>query len=107
MLDQKDLEMITEIVDKVVGSRIVEPIEKRLEAVETKVNTLDYSIRDIKLTLENETNKQIKIVAEGHAVLNRKLDEALKSDNEREILKLRLVHLENEIRQIKERLAVI
>lgn len=38
---------------------------------------------DIQLTLENETNRNIKFIAEGHLDLSRKLDDALKVENEK------------------------
>lgn len=43
-----------------------------------KLDVLEKKITDIQLTLENETNKNIQIIAEGHLDLSRKLDEALK-----------------------------
>lgn len=61
-------------------------------------------IRSIQLTLENETNRNIKIIAEGHLNLSRKLDDALKVDNEKEMLLIRVNTLENELRRIKERI---
>ena len=95
MLEQKDLEMVAEIVAKAN-----EPILKELEK-------LKYDVKDIRLTLENETNKSINIIAEGHLDLSRKLDEALKVDNEKEMLMLRVVRLENEVRQLKEKIEAI
>jgi len=44
-----------------------------------KLEKMDMKIRDLQLTLENETNRNIKFIAEGHMDLNRKLDEALKN----------------------------
>lgn len=64
-------------------------------------------ITDIQLTLENETNRNIKIIAEGHLDLNRKLDDALKVDTEKEMLLIRVNHLENEVRRLKERISEI
>lgn len=60
----------------------------------------------IETTLENETNRGIRIIAEGHLDLSRKLDDALKVDNEKELLLLRVTHLENEVHTIKERMAL-
>ncbi|OUO80778.1 hypothetical protein B5F53_03470 [Blautia sp. An249] len=51
-----------------------------------KLSEMDNKITDIQLTLENETNRNIKIIAEGHLDLSRKLDEALKVENEKEML---------------------
>ena len=60
----------------------------------------------IETTLENETNRGIRIIAEGHLDLSRKLDDALKVDNEKELLLLLVTHLENEVHIIKERMAL-
>lgn len=88
MLEQKDLEMIAEIV-----ARTIEPIRR--------------DMKEIQLTLENETNRNIKIVAEGHLDLSRKLDEALKGDNEKEMRMIRVNALKSEVRRLKEKLATI
>ena len=82
MLEQKDLEMIAEIVAKKM-----EPIKKDL--------------KEIQLTLENETNRNIKID------LSRKLDEALKVENEKEMLLVRVNILESDVRRLKEKAATI
>lgn len=49
-----------------------------------QLEKMDDKITDIQLTLENETNRNIKLIAEGHLDLSRKLDEALKVENEKE-----------------------
>ena len=74
------------------------------KAIYQKLEEMDIKIRDIQLTLENETNRNIKLIAEGHMDLNRKLDEALKIDNEKEVLIMRVNTLENELRRLKERI---
>ncbi len=61
-------------------------------------------ITDIQCTLENETNRNIQLIAEGHLDLHRKLDEALKTESEKEMLLIRVNRLENELRRIKERI---
>lgn len=80
--------------------------ELKKDTQELKKDTRELKNRTtaIELTLENETNPGIKIVAEGHLDLNRKLDNALKIENEKEILLLRLSHLESETRIIKAQL---
>ena len=72
-----------------------------------ELKKLDNKITDIQLTLENETNRNIKIIAEGHLDLSRKLDEALKVDNEKELLLIRVNRLENELRRLKARVEEI
>lgn len=56
------------------------------KAIESLLDPIARDIGSIQLTLENETNSNIKIIAEGHLNLNRKLDDALKVDFEKEML---------------------
>lgn len=76
--------------------KILEPIEE-----------LKNEVKSVQLTLENETNHNIRIIAEGHMILERKLDESLKVNQERELLLLRVNSLENEVRKLKERIEKI
>lgn len=78
-----------------------------LKAIESMLEPIKRDIRSIQLTLENETNRNIKLIAEGHLDLSRKLSEALKVDNEKEMLLIRVNTLENELRRIKERIESI
>lgn len=75
-----------------------------LKSIELLLEPIRRDIRSIQLTLENETNRNIRIIAEGHLDLSRKLDEALKIDSEKEMLLIRVNTLENELRKIKERI---
>ena len=68
---------------------------------------LMQEVKEIQLTLENETNRNIKLIAEGHLDLSRKLDDALKVENEKELLLIRVTSLENEIRRLKARIEEI
>lgn len=78
-----------------------------LNAIYNDMQEMKRQIRDVQLTLENETNRNIKIIAEGHLDLSRKLDDALKVDNEKEMLLIRVNSLENELRKLKERISSI
>lgn len=79
-------------------------VENRLDSVETRLDNVEDAVTGVKLHLENATDKNILTVAEGHLDLSRKLDEALKIENEKEILKIRLNYLSDEMEQIKNRL---
>ena len=68
-----------------------------LQEVKQKVINID-------LTLENEIRVNIRRVAEGHLDLSRNLHEAMRIDNEKEMLSIRVNILESELRRIKERL---
>lgn len=78
-----------------------------LKAIESLLEPIKRDIKSIQLTLENETNRNIKIIAEGHLDLSRKLDAALKAENEKEMLLIRVNILENELRKVKERIESI
>ena len=75
---------------------------------------LKRKVINIELTLENETNKNIMVVAEGHIDLYRKLDECIKMsnsvDSKMEIHKIYINKHESDIdkiiKQIAERYAV-
>lgn len=75
-----------------------------LKAIYDNMQEIKGQIKDIQLTLENETNRNIKIIAEGHLDLSRKLDDAVKVDNEKELLLIRVNILENEVRKLKEKI---
>jgi len=79
-------------------------MEKRLDGMDKRLDKLEHATRDIQLTIENEIRPNIQVIAEGHADINRKLDEALKVENEKEIMKIHLTYLENEVRRIKEKI---
>ena len=68
-----------------------------------QLEEIDAKITDIQMILENEINRKIKLIAEGHLDFIRNPDEALKVENEKEILLIRVHYLEREIRRIKTR----
>lgn len=80
--------------------------EKRMDNLEDRMDHLDNRVNTIGVTLENETNRGISIIAEGHRDLNRKLNEALKADEEKEMLLLRVNRLEGEVSKIKDKLEI-
>ena len=78
---------------------------KQISEMKTDIQKMKNEIREISLTLENETNRNIKIIAEGHLDLSRKLDKTLTVENEKEMALIRINMMESEIRRIKEKLA--
>lgn len=63
----------------------IEDINNQISEMKTDIQNLKSETREISLTLENETNRNIKIIAEGHLDLSRKLDKALTVENEKEM----------------------
>lgn len=85
----------------------MESMETRMENMETRVQALEklpQQVKIIRLTLENETNRKISIIAEGHLDLNRKLDAALNFEREKEKILLRLAAVEGEVQRIKNKI---
>lgn len=72
--------------------------------LQEKIAALEKEVISIKLTLENVTSRNIKMIAEGHLGLNNKLDDAIKVSNEEEMLIIRVNVLEDEVKRIKEQL---
>ena len=80
---------------------------EKLDLILSEMQELKRRTTSIELTLENETNPNIKTIAERHLDLSRKLNDALKVENEKEMLIIRVNSLENELRKIKEKLEQI
>lgn len=68
---------------------------------------MQEDILNIQLTLENVTNRNIKIIAEGHLDLSRKLNQALEVRDKEELALIRLNALEEDVRRIKIKLEQI
>lgn len=84
----------------------VSDLDEKVTCLDTRVSEMDErftkDIREIKITLESEVNRNIAVIAEGHLSLDRKLDEALKVNQEREMLPLRVNRLETELLKRRE-----
>lgn len=101
MLEKRDLEMIAQVVGE-----IIRPVNARLDKMDAKLGKLEEKVTEVQMTLENVTNKEIHIIAEGHLDLSRKLNDALKVENEKEMLLIRVTHLEHEVGRIKQKIGV-
>lgn len=75
--------------------------------MEEKMTKMQEDILNIQLTLENVTNRNIKIIAEGHLDLSRKLNQALEVRDKEELALIRLNVLEEDVRRIKIKLEQI
>ena len=51
---------------------------EKVTSIEMDVNEVKQKVQTLEMTLENETNKNIKVIAEGHLDLSRKLNQAIK-----------------------------
>ena len=69
-----------------------------VKTLKEDVQTLKDRVTNIEITLENETNRNIQLIAEGHLNLARKLDEALQPNI---MYHLKVNHLDGEVTKMK------
>lgn len=87
----------------------MDSIEERIDTIESRLNPLEalpQQVKEIQMTLENVICKDIKIIAEGHLDLDRKLDKALEFQKEKEVFLLRVTALEGDVQRIKNRIGM-
>ena len=96
-----DSEKMDIILQEITG------MKKDVGDMKKELTYVKNEVKDTKVHIENVTDNNIRIIAEGHTDLTRKLDDALKVNNEKELLLIRMSYLEDEVRRIKERLAQI
>ena len=72
-----------------------------VKTLKEDVQTLKDRVTNIEITLENETNRNIQLIAEGHLNLARKLDEALKELQPNIMYHLKVNHLDGEVTKMK------
>ncbi len=85
----------------------MQDMKGEMQDIKDEMQDIKRRTTNIELTLENETNPNIKIIAEGHLDLNRKLDNVLKVENEKELLLIRVNTIENELHRVKEHIGGI
>lgn len=89
----------------------VDDLKTDVNALKTDVSALKTDIDNLKLraalietTLEKGTNRNIRIIAEGHTDLSRKLDHVLQMESEKEMFLIRFNVMESEVQKIKQHL---
>ena len=70
--------------------------------INNNIDILNKKVTSIEIHFENVTDKNIQTIAEGHLDLSRKLDDALKVENEKGLLVVRVRIIEDELRKMKE-----
>lgn len=98
-----DSELLLEISDM---------LDKKLKPLEFNMQELNKRVTNLELTIENETNRNIQLLAENHITLIDKLNQSIKVADKTLMyevqmtsLKSRIEHLENEIAEIKNSMA--
>ena len=113
MTDSEKLNLILEKVGTLESD--MKDVKEKVSTLDEKVGTLDESVNSLKadmqevkqkvskidLTLENEIRVNIQRVAEGHLDISRNLHEAMKPNNEIEMLAIKVRMLESDVRELK------
>jgi len=83
-----------------------------LEALYNDMQTVKQKVTLLELTIENETNHNIQLLAENHMNLVDKLNQAIRAQDKSILyevqvsgLKVKIEHLEKEIAEIKSKIA--
>ncbi len=76
-------------------------VDKHLDEMDKRLEGVETDVRAIKLQLENEISRNIKIIAEGHLDLSRNLHEAMKPNNTLEMLQVQVNMLESKVRELE------
>lgn len=79
-------------------------MDERFDRLEGRVEKLEESVTELQLVVENEIRPNIQILAEGHMMLNEKLDRVLEGEKEREELKNRVDALETGFHLMQDKL---
>ena len=79
----------------------VQSLKEDVQTLKEDVQSLKERVTNIEITLEDETNRNIQLVAEGHLNLDRKLDEALKELHPNTMYHLKVNHLDGEVTKMK------
>ena len=84
----------------------VTELDQKFTVLDQKFTVLDEKVNGLELVIENETNVNIRRIAEGHCDLVRNLREARKVDDEKELLAIRVTVLESDMSKVKHQLAI-
>ena len=84
----------------------VAELDTKVTQLDAKVAEIDNSVRGLWVHVENQTEKQLRIVAENHSNLTNKLDELQKMKGVQDTLLFYANKHENDIRAIKKRLCM-
>ena len=80
-------------------------MSKAIISILEELERLKRDVKALESTLENETDPNIQLIAEGHYELICKLENALKAENDEAKLLIRVPSLEKEVRILKEIIA--
>lgn len=81
----------------------LDAIQADVAELKTDVAELQNRVVGLETHLENVTDRNIQLIAEGHYFLNRKLDEALRNDNDITMFKIKVNILAEDVELLKKK----
>ena len=79
-------------------------LEGRVECLEGRADGVEGGLKHLQFVIENEIQPHIQLLAEGHMMLNEKLDRVLENAKDTEELKTRVNALEAGFRQMQDKI---
>lgn len=106
MTENQKMDLILQKLGGIEGGLVsvgedVQSLQGDMQVLKGDVQVLKERVTNIEITLENETNRNIQLIAEGHLNLDRKLDEALKELHPNMMYHLKVNHLDGEVTKMK------
>ena len=106
MTENQKMDLILQKLGGIEGGLVsvgedVQSLQGDMQVLKGDVQVLKERVTNIEITLENETNRNIQLIAEGHLNLDRKLDEALKELHPNTMYHLKVNHLDGEVTKMK------
>ena len=101
MLDQRDLEMIGELIRKETDG-----IKQDIQRLKENQDSFDRELNEIDITLRTEIPESIRLITENHMDLTDKVNRISKLEEEKVIMNLQLVRLQGELERTKIRMNV-
>jgi len=84
----------------------VRGLKEDVSDLKIRMDRVEEEQKNLRLILENETNKKIQIIAEGHRDLARYLNEVREFQKEKEHMKIEILNLKIDMRHVKEKLSM-
>lgn len=83
----------------------MQEMNSELQEMKSEMQEIKRRTTNIELTLENEVNRNIQILAENHLNLVEKLNQAIPAADKNLIYEVKVNYLEGEVRKLKEEFA--
>ncbi len=98
-MDKNDVKEIKEMLYCVMKD--VGEIKEDIRVLKEEMKEVKGDVSSINVLLENQVWSAISIVAEGHGDLSHKLSEAVRINNDKEIISVKVSKLESDVNMLK------